>query len=75
MREGGIPDADKVLYFGRGVCDLSYGNKFLLSNDLEGISLCLHVDTLSFRPCFPLRVSLLELKNLIFVFLRQRELY
>ena len=43
----------KFLYFGRDVCDLSYGNKFLLSNDLEGISLCLHVDTLSFRPCFP----------------------
>ena len=57
-----------ILYFGRDVYDLSYGNKFLLSNDLEGIDLCLHVDTLSFRPCFPLRVSLLELKEFDFCF-------
>lgn len=49
--------------------------EFLLSYDLEGISLYVHMNTLSFGCCFPLKISLLEFKNLIFVFPSQRDLY
>lgn len=38
-----------ILYLGRNVCDISYKSKFLLSNDLEGISLYVHMNTLSIR--------------------------
>lgn len=64
-----------ILYFGKEVWDTSCWKKFLLSNDLEGIGLYVRMNTCSFKPYFPLSVSLLEFKNLIFVSPSQRELY